>query len=144
MTGIDVSLYKYIHTYICISPLFWSQRIGKDSMASCSGTGKSQVVSSYSNVAASSDPQRIYKGFPPAQPQQHHCYDMELHKSSHLELVRLITTCSLESRLAPLTPAHLWLQSTVCSSSNPCICKGLDRSCCLPLTRMCTATSIRN
>lgn len=69
-------------------------------------------------------PQRIYKGFLPAQPQQHHCYDMELHKSSHLELVTLITTCSLESRLAPLTPAHLWLQSTACSSSNPYMSKG--------------------
>lgn len=88
-------------------------------MGSCSGTGKSQVVSSYSNVAASSDPQRTYKGFLPAQPQQYHCYDMELHKSCHLELVTLIIACSLEGRLAPLTPAHLWLQSTVCSSSNP-------------------------
>lgn len=97
----------------------WSQGIEKGSMGSCSGTGKSQVVSFYSTVAASSDPQRIHKGFLPAQPQQHHCYDMELHKSSHLELVTLITTCSLESRQAPLTPAHLWLQSTVCSSSNP-------------------------
>lgn len=121
MTGMDVFLYKYIHTYICISPLFWSQSLEKGSMGSCSGTGKSQVVSSYSTGAASSDPQRIYKGFLPAQPQQHQCCDMELHKSSHLELVTLITTCSLESRQAPLTPAHLWLQSTVCSSSNPCM-----------------------
>lgn len=68
MTGTDVSPYKYIHTYIGISPLFWSQSIEKGSMGSCSGTGKSQVVSSYST-----DPQRIYKGFLPTQPQQHHC-----------------------------------------------------------------------
>lgn len=55
-------------------------------------------------------PQRIYKGFLPAQPQQHHCYDMELHKSSHLELVTLITTCSLDWLHSPLPTSGFNLQ----------------------------------
>lgn len=54
----------------------------------------------------------------PTQPQQHR-HDMELHKRAHLEIVRLITACSPDGRLAPLSPAHLRLQYPVCSSSNP-------------------------
>lgn len=91
----------------------------KVAIGSCFGIGKSQVVSSYSTVAGSSDPRGTYKGSSPTQPQQYCCYDTELHKSSHLEIVTLITACSPDGRLAPLSPAHLWLQYTVCSSSNP-------------------------
>lgn len=110
----------YINTYIPIFIFPHSAGLkahSKAAVRSCSETGKSQVVSSYGTAAAISDPQGTHKGSLPAEPQQCHCYNMEFHKGSHLEIIILITAWSPDARLAPLSPAHLWLQYMVCSSS---------------------------
>lgn len=102
---------------VYFSTLLVSEAYKKASVRSCFGTGES--LSSYSAVAASPVCSRgACNSSLPTQPQQHR-HDMELHKSSHLEIVTLITACSPDGRLAPLSPAHLWLQYSVCSSSNP-------------------------